>query len=92
VAAPGAARARRKRATLRDRPDLLDPADLARARREWQVLAPVLTSPGAFAAAYPEARVRPIHGDAPSYNVLRTPAGPLDADFEHVGLGPSNGT
>lgn len=41
-----------------------------------------------MAAANPEARVRPNHGDAPSYNVLRTPAGPLDADFEHVGLGP----
>jgi hypothetical protein len=73
---------------LDGRPDLLDPADLARVRREWATLAPVVGSAAAFAAAFPRARIQPIHGDAPSYNVLHTAAGPLDADFEHVGLGP----
>ncbi len=73
---------------LRDRPDLLDPADLARARREWDVLAPVLTSPAGLAARFPDAVVQPVHGDSPVYNVLHTPDGPLDADFEHISLGP----
>lgn len=73
---------------LEGRPDLLDADDLARARREWAILAPVLTSPDGFAAAFPQATVQPIHGDAPSYNVLHTPDGALDSDFEHVGIGP----
>ncbi|MET0189716.1 MAG: phosphotransferase [Pseudonocardia sediminis] len=73
---------------LGDRPDLLDPADLARARTEWDSLGPVLTDRHAFGARFPTARIRPIHGDAPSYNVLHTPDGALDGDFEHVGLGP----
>jgi Ser/Thr protein kinase RdoA (MazF antagonist) len=73
---------------LHGRPDLLDPADLARACREWEILAPVLTSSDAFTAAYPQAVVQPIHGDAPSHNVLHTPDGALDSDFEHVGIGP----
>ncbi|MFR9804960.1 phosphotransferase [Pseudonocardia sp. RS010] len=70
---------------LKGRPDLLDPADLARARREWAVLGPFLTSPGRLAAR--GTPVQPIHGDAPTYNVLRTPTGSLDSDFEHACLG-----
>ena len=73
---------------LRDRPDLLAPADLDRARREWELIGPLTSSPEAFAATFPEATVQPIHGDAPLYNVIPTPDGELSADFEHVTIGP----
>jgi hypothetical protein len=32
--------------------------------------------------------VQPVHGDAPTYNVIVTPDGPLASDFEHVTRGP----
>lgn len=73
---------------LRDHPDLLEPPDLDRARHEWGLLAPVLTSPDTFTARFPGAAVQPIHGDVPSHNVLHTVDGPLDSDFEHVTVGP----
>lgn len=73
---------------LRARPDLLDAADRDRARRQWDALAPVLTSREAFTARFPGAAVQPVHGDSPAYNVLHTPDGPLDSDFEHVTVGP----
>jgi hypothetical protein len=74
---------------LRDRPDLLEAADHERARSEWSVLAPVLTSPTAFAERFPQAVVQPIHGDAPAHNMLRRHDGTLlDSDFEHVTVGP----
>jgi hypothetical protein len=74
---------------LRNRPDLLEPADRERARKEWSVLAPVLTSPTVFAERFPQAVVQPIHGDAPGHNLLRRDDGTLlDSDFEHVTLGP----
>jgi len=72
---------------LRDRPDLLHPDDLARATREWRELAPILTPEG-FAEEFPDTEIQPVHGDAPSYNVLETPEGVLDADFELVCRGP----
>jgi Ser/Thr protein kinase RdoA (MazF antagonist) len=72
---------------LESRPDLLDPADLARARAEWELLEP-LTDPGRFAAAFPGRTVQPVHGDAPTYNLIVTPDGPLASDFEHVTRGP----
>jgi hypothetical protein len=74
-------------AQLESRPDLLDPADLDRARAEWALLVP-LTDPGGFAAAFPGISVQPVHGDAPTYNLIVTPDGPLSADFEHVTRGP----
>jgi hypothetical protein len=74
-------------ARLADRPDLLDPADLDRARREWALLSRVLGSPDAFAAEFPGFAPQPVHGDAPTYNMLATPEGVLCADFEHVTLG-----
>jgi hypothetical protein len=74
---------------LRDRPYLLEPADRERALKDWAVLAPVLTSPAAFAERFPQAVVQPIHGDSPAYNLLRRNDGTLlDSDFEHVTLGP----
>ncbi len=75
-------------AQLEDRPDLLDPADLDRARREWDVFRPILESEDAFAVAFPDATVQPIHGDAPGYNLIATPDGELYADFELVNRGP----
>lgn len=68
--------------------ELLAPADLERAQREWQALAPLLTSQRAFEAAFPRATVQPIHGDAPFYNVIHTASGIRFADFEDVTLGP----
>ncbi|QRO02029.1 phosphotransferase [Archangium violaceum] len=73
---------------LEEHPGLLAPADLERARGEWAVLAPLLSSREAFARAFPGVGVQPIHGDAPSYNVLRTTSGVRYADFEDVTLGP----
>jgi hypothetical protein len=75
-------------AVLEANPDLIAPADLARARREWTVLGPLLSSASAFAAAFPRATLQPIHGDAPSYNLIHTTQGIRYADFEDVTLGP----
>ncbi|MFD5094787.1 aminoglycoside phosphotransferase family protein [Amycolatopsis thailandensis] len=75
-------------AQLDGRPDLLDPADLDRARGEWEVLRPLLESEEAFAKAFPDAGVQPIHGDAPGYNLIVTTEGDLYSDFELVKRGP----
>ncbi|MEV7555344.1 aminoglycoside phosphotransferase family protein [Amycolatopsis sp. NPDC089917] len=75
-------------AQLEGRPDLLDPADLDRARREWEVLRPLLESEEAFAKAFPGVTVQPIHGDAPGYNLIVTTEGDLYSDFELVNRGP----
>ncbi|OZM80346.1 aminoglycoside phosphotransferase [Pseudonocardia sp. MH-G8] len=74
-------------AQLESRPDLLAPADLDRARAEWTLIEP-LTDPGVFAATFPGRSVQPVHGDAPTYNLIVTPDGPLASDFEHVTRGP----
>ncbi|MGW7682024.1 phosphotransferase [Kribbella sp. NPDC054772] len=75
-------------ATVEAVPDLLEQEDVERARAEWKVLEPVLTSRSAFEAAFPSATIQPLHGDAPSWNLITTVDGPLWADFEDVGLGP----
>ncbi|MFF2083335.1 phosphotransferase family protein [Nocardia sp. NPDC058176] len=75
-------------AVLAERPDLITPADLARARREWELLEPLVSSRAAFDAAFPGANVQPIHGDAPAYNIVPTANGALYADFELTTLGP----
>jgi aminoglycoside phosphotransferase (APT) family kinase protein len=74
---------------LERNPDRIAPADLERARSEWDRLAPVLASQRSFADAFPSASVQIIHGDAPAYNLIRTPSGPLFADFEDTTLGPA---
>ena len=74
-------------AQLTSRPDLLDPADLERARAEWALLEP-LTDPDGFAAAFPGIAVQPVHGDAPTYNLIVTRDGALVSDFEHVTRAP----
>ena len=69
-------------------PELLPAEDLHRAQHEWEVLEPILTSQRAFEAAFPDATLQPIHGDAPFYNVIHTSDGVRYADFEDVTLGP----
>ncbi|MCT7657901.1 aminoglycoside phosphotransferase family protein [Mycobacterium deserti] len=74
-------------AELAHMPELLDPADLRRAQREWAVLSPVLTSRAVFQSTFPGAGIQAIHGDAPYANMIRTPDGELWSDFELVTLG-----
>ncbi|MBF6136057.1 phosphotransferase [Nocardia otitidiscaviarum] len=74
---------------LEQRPDLLDPADLERARREWELLEPLVSSRAAFEAAFPGVNLQPIHGDAPIANIIATETGPLYSDFELTTLGPA---
>ncbi|MCM6778838.1 aminoglycoside phosphotransferase family protein [Nocardia sp. CDC159] len=73
---------------LRERPDLLAPDDLDRARREWDALAPIVASRAAFEAAFPGIDLQPIHGDAPAANIVDTRTGTRYSDFELVTLGP----
>lgn len=68
-------------------PELLPASDLERAQREWDVIAPVLTSQDAFEQTFPGVDVQPVHGDAPYYNMISTPDGDLWSDFELVTLG-----
>jgi hypothetical protein len=75
-------------AALEARPDLLAPADLDRARREWEVLEPVVGSRAGFEAVFPGIEFQPIHGDAPAANIVSGPDGPLYSDFELTTLGP----
>lgn len=75
-------------AALEGRPDLLDPADLDRARREWEVLEPVVSSRATFEAAFPGVEFQPIHGDSPAANIVSAAQGELYSDFELTTLGP----
>lgn len=75
-------------AALAERPDLIDPADLDRARREWEILEPVVSSRTEFEATFPGVGLQPIHGDSPAVNIVATPGGELYADFELATLGP----
>ncbi|QPP06396.1 aminoglycoside phosphotransferase family protein [Streptomyces bathyalis] len=75
-------------ALLEDRPDLIAPSDLDRARREWQVLEPLVSSRAAFETAFPWTDVQPIHGDCPPANIFSGKDGKLYADFELVTSGP----
>lgn len=69
-------------------PGLLEQEDVDRARAEWEVLGPMLTSRSEFVAVFPSATIQTIHGDAPSYNVIPTADGVLWSDFEDTTLGP----
>ncbi|MFC9503833.1 phosphotransferase family protein [Streptomyces sp. NPDC057002] len=75
-------------AVLEGRPDLLEPADLDRARREWEILEPVVSSRAAFEAAFPGIEFQPIHGDSPAANIVSAADGELYSDFELTTLGP----
>lgn len=69
-------------------PDLLSPEDLARARREWQVLEPIASSQEQFQKAFPGVGLQPIHGDSPPANIFAATDGDRYADFELVSYGP----
>ncbi|MGW5392053.1 phosphotransferase [Streptomyces koyangensis] len=73
---------------LAGRPDLLAPDDVDRARREWELLEPLVRSRTAFAAAFPGIDLQPVHGDCPPANIFHSTAGDLYADFELLTLGP----
>jgi hypothetical protein len=73
---------------LAGHPELVSADDLALARREHARIDAVFGSPERFAAAFPHAAVQPIHGDAPTHNVLMTADGPVVTDLEHACLGP----
>ncbi|WP_344143072.1 phosphotransferase [Polymorphospora rubra] len=75
-------------ALLEDRRDLIDPADLDRARREWRILEPVVRSRTTFEKTFPGIELQPIHGDSPAVNIFPAVDGHLYADFEMVTLGP----
>ncbi|MGR3936520.1 phosphotransferase [Streptomyces sp. BRA346] len=75
-------------ALLEKHPDLIGPADLDRARREWQVLEPLTRSRAAFEKAFPGVELQPIHGDSPPANIFSGVDGDRYADFELVTLGP----
>lgn len=74
--------------SLATTPELIEAADLDRARREWEILGPVLGSRTAFKERFPGVPIQAVHGDAPSYNVILTRSGPRFADFEDVNLAP----
>ncbi len=69
-------------------PDLIGPADLERARREWKTLEPLVRSRSAFEARFPGIELQPVHGDSPPANIFHAVDGDLYADFELVTLGP----
>ncbi|MBB6120292.1 phosphotransferase [Nocardiopsis algeriensis] len=75
-------------AALESRPDLIEPADLGRAQREWETLEPFVRSREKFEGAFPAVGLQPIHGDAPAVNVVATRDGLLHSDFELVTFGP----
>ncbi|MBP2475162.1 hypothetical protein JOF53_004034 [Crossiella equi] len=69
-------------------PGLLAPEALARARREWAGLAPLLRSRAAFEAEFPGVDLQPVHGDSPPANIFSGVHGDRYADFELVTFGP----
>ncbi|MEU2515009.1 aminoglycoside phosphotransferase family protein [Streptomyces syringium] len=72
-------------AELTKRPQSLTTAELDRAEREYAVLEALVADLPAY---FPGARVQTLHGDSPSYNVVRTADGYVFNDFEDVTRGP----
>ncbi|PWK88226.1 phosphotransferase family enzyme [Lentzea atacamensis] len=73
---------------LESQPDAVDPADLQRAKQEWQVLEPLVSDETEFQKAFPGIDLQPIHGDSPPANIFASTNGPLFSDFELVTKGP----
>ncbi|GAB3811995.1 phosphotransferase [Kribbella italica] len=67
---------------------LFSAADVDRVRREWDAVAPVLTTREGWERAFPDSHVQPLHGDAPYYNIIPTADGVLWSDFEDCCFGP----
>jgi Ser/Thr protein kinase RdoA (MazF antagonist) len=82
-------------ATLPDRP-WHDPVDAAHRRDKRRLRPGPKGARGCgggrrrarTAAAFPGLAVQPIHGDAPTYNLIVTRDGALVSDFEHVTRAP----
>ncbi|SER18210.1 Phosphotransferase enzyme family protein [Lentzea xinjiangensis] len=68
--------------------DVVAGEDLARARREWEVLEPLVSDEDAFRRRFPGIEPQPIHGDSPPANIFASTGGPLFSDFELVTRGP----
>ncbi|MGI5220674.1 aminoglycoside phosphotransferase family protein [Nocardia sp. CA-290969] len=75
-------------AQLAHRPELLDPADLDRAVREWRILEPYVRSRELFEQAFPGIDIQPVHGDSPPANIFYGVDGDRYSDFELITLGP----
>ncbi len=73
---------------LENQPDVVDPADLHRAKQEWQVLEPLVSDEAEFQKAFPGIELQPIHGDSPPANIFASTNGPLFSDFELITKGP----
>lgn len=73
---------------LEAHPDRVDPQDLERAQREWQILEPLVRDQKEFEKAFPGIEIQPIHGDSPPANIFASTNGPLFSDFELITLGP----
>ncbi|WP_217238439.1 phosphotransferase [Streptomyces sp. AC555_RSS877] len=69
-------------------PSLIGASELDRARREWQILEPLVRSRAAFEETFPGIDLQPIHGDSPPANIFSGVDGDLYSDFELVTLGP----
>jgi hypothetical protein len=68
--------------------DVLQSAEIDRARAEYETLRSILSDRSAFDAAFPGVGVQAIQGDGPSHNVIRTKRGIRFSDFEDVTYGP----
>ncbi|GGK83139.1 phosphotransferase [Streptomyces flaveus] len=75
-------------ALLEELPGLIGASELDRARREWQILEPLVRSRTAFEKAFPGIGLQPIHGDSPPANIFYGVERDLYSDFELVTLGP----
>ncbi|KOV85175.1 phosphotransferase [Nocardia sp. NRRL S-836] len=73
---------------LANHPELVDPADLGRARREWIELEPLVSSQAEFSKRFPGIELQPVHGDSPPANIFASTNGLLFSDFELVTRGP----
>ncbi|SER55948.1 phosphotransferase [Lentzea albida] len=68
--------------------DIVTSEDLRRARAEWEVLEPLVSSEAAFRQRFPGIGLQPIHGDSPPANIFASTKGPLFSDFELITYGP----
>lgn len=75
-------------AALEGSPELLVAEDLDRARREWQLLEPLVRSRAAFTEAFGNVELQPLHGDSPPANIVDATDGHRYADFEMLTFGP----
>ncbi|MFJ5990399.1 phosphotransferase [Lentzea sp. NPDC092896] len=68
--------------------DIVTAEDLLRARAEWEVLEPIVSSQAAFQEKFPGVDLQPVHGDSPPANIFASTGGPLFSDFELITYGP----